>query len=356
MTHILVLGAYGDANIGDDLLLQSVLNFIDRKYPESIVTIHSTERSYHSKLFRNVSFSSELGDLAAYDLFIWGGGTQFFDLKGNRLKSFLQYIRFKLGLDRNHYSLCLKEIIRCPQKKGVILGLGVGPFLNKSFQEFICADIFKEMDQVYIRDVTSSELMQKWDISNYRLIPDLVFNQFDEKRLIKPSHRNNKLGIIVRDWPHNENSSYINNIRKAYEDLGQDFDVQYILFSKYRDSDWIQWLEDQNMNYLLWEPDIMTFEDFFTELNQFDFFISARFHGVILAALLGKPTIAINIDPKLKMIQQQLGMQEFVVSSPYHPSDFIDLSGKVINNFEKISDCILERVSTLKQELSNLVF
>src|SRR5690606_3724960 len=46
--------------------------------------------------------------------------------------------------------------------------------------------------------------------------------------------------------------------------------------------------------------------EFLNSLNQFDAFITARYHGAILGSLLNKPTIAIEIEPKLRILTEQI--------------------------------------------------
>ncbi|MHC4617631.1 MAG: polysaccharide pyruvyl transferase family protein [Planctomycetota bacterium] len=51
-----------------------------------------------------------------------------------------------------------------------------------------------------------------------------------------------------------------------------------------------------------WDPAQQTLREFIEELVSFDLLISARAHGVIMGTALGIPSIAIEVEPKLRLI------------------------------------------------------
>jgi len=89
--------------------------------------------------------------------------------------------------------------------------------------------------------------------------------------------------------------------------------VQFIVFSDLRDNDWLNTLKLINEDILVWNPDIDRIENFMDKLNNFDLFISARFHGVIFSTLLNKPAISIAIEPKLELVKEN------AVCKVWHP-------------------------------------
>ena len=128
------------------------------------------------------------------------------------------------------------------------------------------------------------------------------------KFTIKPKAINKskrkKIGLIVRDWVWEETGrAYIEPLKKLY-DNNSDFDFQYIVFAPFKDPKWMDDLKDSNV--LFWNPEKDTIHGFLECLNEFDAFVSARFHGAIIGALLSKPVICIEIEPKLRILTEDI--------------------------------------------------
>jgi len=65
-------------------------------------------------------------------------------------------------------------------------------------------------------------------------------------------------------------------------------------------------LHEKHEDILCWDPYTMTLDDFTRRLSEYDLLIAARAHGVIIGAALGIPSIAIVIEPKLRLVCERL--------------------------------------------------
>lgn len=337
--NVLLIGSYDKLNLGDDLLLDYLIKRIVELIPNCKLHIYSENYEFRKKQYPKVVFGTKNIDLEIYDVFIWGGGTQFFDFQGDFLRSILRYVKFQLNLNKSIHSLALSQLKK--GKQGIALGVGIGPFKNHSFNELIWKVLFKSINEVYLRDTLSEHFAKKWKIS-YSLIPDLVYGiykQVPKHSLILKSKP--KIGIIIRVWNWGKEKNYVLSMIESYRYLNIDFNVSFIIFSKIYDKKLLITLNDLNFKHHVWDPEQNSFDDFFHELNSFDIIISSRFHGIVLASMMGIPSIGIEIDPKIAMIQKELSMEKFIISFPYDPK-LIKLSiFEILNNYTEISNNLL---------------
>jgi polysaccharide pyruvyl transferase WcaK-like protein len=136
---------------------------------------------------------------------------------------------------------------------------------------------------------------------------DVVFSSyFKQPDIIKStnSRSKKKIGIIVRDWDWEKSgNSYISTLIEFYKSYSN-AELQFIVFAPAKDKHWITMLKKENV--LIWDPQKYSINSFLEELNLFDAFITARYHGAIIASLLKKPVICVEIEPKLKILTEQV--------------------------------------------------
>ena len=326
--NIGIRGAYGEQNFGDDALMlfiyQWALNnnldvhFIGRQHPYIYKLIPEEKYIFKEKWHKYY-----------FDTLILGGGTQFFSfqksLKGdNKFNLFflnpVQFFRKLIGYVE-------KKFIYKPINYNELyaLGIGLGPFIKNSRQEALAMTQIPRMKGLFVRDHYSYSFANPLN-SNAFKGTDICFlsGLYDFSEFTNSSKTINKIGIIVRDWNYSEEGNrYLENLLKQTKQISNaTYEVVFILFK-----DEVECEKQINLSgydILKWNPNHYKLEDFIKELSIFDLFISARFHGVIFGALLGIPSISIEIEPKLRVTKELLNNGVFIWEQPFN-SDLLEL-------------------------------
>jgi polysaccharide pyruvyl transferase WcaK-like protein len=300
-----IRGAYGETNFGDDLLMCVFENYFLKEFDNVQLNFVGDENGYVDKLLID---STYLEPDFLPDWEIYGGGTQFFAFQNKYETSLWQKINIVLknpGLIKRK----LKNVFgktTLNNSKIAFIGFGIGPFYENQEAISNAKEKILEADFVGVRDEVSSQYCADWNIPA-TLGADVVFSSYfmkiDLKKAIDTRPKK-KIGIIVRDWEWEESGrNYIDNLikfSKSYSDV----EMQFIVFAPSKDKGWLAKLKNENA--LIWDPQKYSINLFLEELNTFDGFISARYHGAIIAALLQKPVICVEIEPKLKILTEQV--------------------------------------------------
>ena len=303
MKKITVKGAYGETNFGDDLLMCVFENYFLKEFDNIQLDFVGENSNYVEKLLVASTYM-DVDFLPDWE--IYGGGTQFFSFKSTNL-SFLQKIVFffknpSIIVNKIHNTFIHKTK---KASKIAFLGFGIGPFYENQKAIDYAKRKIADADFVGVRDEVSYKYCLDWNISA-TLGADVVFSSYFEKPDLKTieSTKNKKIGIIVRDWGWEESgNSYINILIEFYKTFSH-AELQFIVFAPSRDREWIARLKNENV--LIWDPNKYSIDSFLEELNIFDGFITARYHGAIISSLLNKPVICVEIEPKLKILTEQV--------------------------------------------------
>ncbi|AYN05209.1 polysaccharide pyruvyl transferase family protein [Flavobacterium sp. 140616W15] len=305
MTKITIKGAYGETNFGDDLLMCVFENFFLKEFENVQLNFVGDYNDYVQNLLVN---STYLEPNFLPDWEVYGGGTQFFAFQNKYDTSLLKKINVALRnpslIKSKIKNIFTKNIIN--QSKIAFLGFGIGPFYENQVAILNAKEKISKAEFVGVRDEVSNQYCTDWNIPA-TLGADVVFSSYFTKVELKTTtdrQPKKKIGIIVRDWNWEESGkNYINNLIGFYKSYSN-VELQFIIFAPSKDKDWI--LKTKNEKVLIWDPIKYSIKSFLEELNEFDGFISARYHGAIVAALLQKPVICVEVEPKLKILTEQV--------------------------------------------------
>jgi len=301
---LIIKGGYGLTNFGDDALLYVLSKNLLPYFNKDDVAFASYKNDYNEQFingFEEINVSKYKN--IPTEILIYGGGTQFYNFKKppSMVRKYLSKIK-QILLLRKEKKLILDENYNYLGA----LGIGIGPFENdyKHSKELSTKTEFKKMSFISIRDYSSFELCNKWKLDNFRLESDICYS-LDNPHFFQKKENNNirKIGIIVRDWDHTrEGKAYYEKISILQENLKKEnIEVTLILFATNSDNYW----NNKKINFdnvLEWIPEEMTMNSFIENLNVFDLFITARYHGAVFSTLLGKPFISIVVEQKLSLI------------------------------------------------------
>ena len=315
---ILVIGAYGEGNFGDDVLMHVVENILVRNFPRSEIHFLTQQKNLSRLLHRAGVVGREEAESNCYDFVVFGGGTQFYSFAPGGFKRMAIGIRSLLRrlLVRPAAPLASANtgggwIGRVPHFG---LGIGVGPFASRVHARHI-ADRLRRFDFVGVRDSASVEFGRRHGLPNFRVGADLCFSSYlnihdcgdpaDRPPSVPGGKR--KVAVIVRDWVHTrEGGRYCRRLLDFCRRPHREIDFTFVVFAPERDRQWLERLSHENLPVILWRSNEGRIGRFLDQLRAFDGFITARYHGAVFAALLGKPTICVEVEQKLRMATEQI--------------------------------------------------
>ena len=97
-------------------------------------------------------------------------------------------------------------------------------------------------------------------------------------------------------------NTYLESIEKILPYLNKNYELTIFLFDKRTDKKVLQLAKDYNI--CLWNPVKMSFKEFCFQLETQDVLVTSRAHGAICGAVLGVPSVIIELEPKLKTIHE----------------------------------------------------
>jgi polysaccharide pyruvyl transferase WcaK-like protein len=361
VSKVYIRGAYGPGNLGDDVLMLCVINILKKRFKESDIAVGVD----HPDIARNFNPRIKwlhIKEPVKADLVVLGGGGQFFsfippakevtattgrfakayksikaqtDLKSTLLRL---YVGLRGGVDRIYFHQRLAAFC-----------IGLGPFDGGGKLLTRAVSVINRCDYISVRDGTSQQhcnTFGKKDVEVYTdpsLLSDLWISSKDLG--IGSLKKGQYLSFILRDWPHDANGQqFIKAMVQAADELAKRGE-QVRLVSLYKERD--QHLIDKydTFEWLCWDAAGDTPETFMAKLIvESDVIISARAHGVLLPASLGFPTIAVEIENKLKKVHEMLPHGTKLISVP-DP----DVIMSTISEFRQSKAQMAEH---LKQEIS----
>lgn len=289
----IIKGAYGTGNFGDDALLDVLLEKLPKKSKVAVIT---KSTNYLERMYPNIDYYTHLDNVKLIcNHLILGGGTQYFTFESN--SKILNRITYHLKHPKYVIGRLLGWTLKVDAKNKVGLGLGLGPFLDTESKQFkkILENI-KDNNYLFVRDNKSFDFCKEYGVTDVSLCTDLCFMR--EIKTGDETKSNNKSAIILRDWEHDDyGRQHFKAIKEFMINNKSDYDL--VLFAN--DQHWISFASSNQINYHVWNPEKFSVKDFINKLNEYDSFISSRFHGMVYSTLLNKPSIAIDIEPKLSI-------------------------------------------------------
>jgi polysaccharide pyruvyl transferase CsaB len=303
---LLLAGYYGSRNLGDEALLQVILDEIKESIPGAKVTVLSAKPEWTTEEYRvdaiaKFSFPQALKAMKSSDAVIFGGGGLLQDATSK--KSLLYYVN-------------LIRFAKFYKKKIILLAQGIGPLKDKKHVK----KALEHVDLVSVRDEASLKGLVNIGARPKRLAltSDLAF-------LLKPAplERVNKLlfdeGIKLDDKKLvavslrkpvdiNDNGSF-KVIAGLCDHLIRTRDVN-VVFIPFAPED--QMVIKKVMSSMD-ESSVMlsrqyTPDEMLGIISKFSALIGMRLHSLIMAAGVNVPCFGISYDPKVTAFQASIQM------------------------------------------------
>jgi len=330
-----IRGAYGPGNIGDDILMVSTYRSLRKVFDSDEIYIGVEDTELGRTILPEANFIHIKKPFSA-EVVILGGGGQFFSFtppaskpeslprrviniakrQSGMVDTFTRVLMKAQGAYDNLYF----------SKNVAAYCIGLGPFESEGKNLDRTKNILPRLSYISVRESTSAALYQDFVPEKAaKVYTDPSFNRRLWNDSVGPGSiaRNGSeseddfVTFIVRDWPHSE---------RGQQFLTAMFDAAAILRNKgervrfvglYKDRDAHLVSRARDFDWLFWEVDGTSPGTFISDLCRTSkAIVSARAHGVMLAAAFDTPSIAIEIEPKLREIHGMLPTGTRLVNEP----------------------------------------
>ena len=309
---ILIGGAYGFGNAGDDAILDAILQEMRSIDPHMPVTVLSrrpceTRKSYGVSTLHSFDLLRMARVLRRTKLYLNGGG------------NLMQDVTSRMSLWYYLYTLW------CARRCGAAVqmyGCGIGPIVVPGDQKLAARVINRNVDVITLREPDSLEVLREFGINTpeillaadpvIRLQPAGAFQieRFFEQHGLDPDGR--YIAFVLRRW-----RGFDAHIRAfaaaayhAYSVYG--LTPVFLCINPRADLDATRLVADQlNVPYhLIGEPMSAALSIGF--LAQMQAVVSMRLHGLVFAAGQGVPLAGVSYDPKVRAFLDYIEQDNYV--------------------------------------------
>lgn len=302
-TKIVISGWYGPGNIGDEAILQALIEEFKNKYKYVDITVLSFNPKYNKKIHQintvyqipssikrwiwsiiTLNFFKTFKALKKCDVFIMGGGGFLSDWPNKDVpKQWLKQFKIIKFLGK--------------KKKTYIYKMGVGPFVKKYNEKLVKKYVDNYVDEIIVREKYSYKELKRIGINkNINIEIDPVATMDSEKYITKDVTDDKIIGIIY--------TKYFNDDKEKWEKLfhlykkqisiilKKGFKVRLLFFQPSFEMD----LAERFKKIFSDKVEMLFLKDFkeaFNELQKCKGIISFRLHGNIMAYNLNKPFLPI---------------------------------------------------------------
>jgi len=333
---ILLLGAYGRGNAGDDVFLHSALElFKDRD-----VYINSADDSLLPQQFRDkvktistVSAGDTFKKIALYfkikEVVYWGGDL-WVELYGTRMPRILLY-----------KMIILNTLLRLTGKKIYYVGVGIGRL--QGFSLALARLSARMAKRVVVREKRSAQVI---GLKNVEVLPDLAINLPYNQSVLHKKATDRPFHVtvsILQSIPNPEVNfpKLVEATKNLINSLPEDkFTVtllpMHVSNDEPKDDLWAsQQLQAEITRAVeMFEP--RDLETIVKQLRESDVIIGTRLHTDILGMLNGTPAIGIAYRPKVMSLFQDNGIGEFCTDLD-HLETLPQMFSKVYENYDQIA-------------------
>jgi len=323
MKNVLLAGAYGYNNFGDDLVRDMILKSLD----SSGINI-----KWMSPGMKN-PFGNEKIDFS-----ILGGGGTLYDDPIENLNNYI-------------------ELLNLGEKK-IIFNIGIqGIITMKGFE------LFKKMLDstcfISVRDTTSKNIVESSGKQcELGSDPGFIFEHFENKNT---ESIGKTVGLILHGYENSENDSMINRIKdsvkekyinemincvKELQNIGYNITLFVMSNDDLKLEHYIQYKCNLSCKSIIYDG--MNREEVSTELKKCEYIVTGRYHGAIMAMIYDIPFVMIGkyyclnfITTKHQRLQSEIGVNSLLIDVSDVNINQIALRLK-INSIDKVMNSIRE--------------
>lgn len=345
-SEIIINGYYGYDNIGDDALLQAMLENIKRVDPNAKITVLSakpreTSSRYLVRSIYRYNLFKIYREMKSAKLFISGGGSLLQDVTST--KSLVFYTTLLRLAKRLHL-------------KTAIYANGFGP-ITKSKNLTKVKEALSSAEFISMREPASAQALREL-LPNKQISvsadPAFSLSGVNEKwkaRVLRKfgiEKGEKYFAVSLRLWSKNDKSI----VKKAcdycvavHEKYG--YTPVFVAMQSSKDLALCQTIRAA----LPFNAPIVSetsARELISILEEMEFSVGMRLHFLIFSAVSGTPPIALSYDPKINSLMEYIGLDTSVSSSEIDLDALLEITDRVIENSHKLSIALRQKTEEMR--------
>ncbi len=311
---VLICGAYGHGNAGDEAILEAIVQEMRAIDPEMPVTVLSrtpveTARRNGVCALHTFDFPRFLGVMRRSKLFLNGGGSLIQDVTSSR--SLWYYL----------FTIWAAKKLGC---RVLMYGCGIGPVTRAFDRKLTRRVLNKNVDVITLREEDSLEELKAFGVTAPEIVlaadPALTLPAAEKSATdaallalgVGPEEK--CIGVCVRRWPGflAKTPAFAAAVRHAWEAYG--LTPVFLSINHRSDSEAAERVCEQLGEgvpyHVLREP--MPTKLTIGILSRMDIVLSMRLHGLIFSAASGVPLAGVSYDPKVTAFLDYAGQENYV--------------------------------------------
>lgn len=347
--NVLISGYYGFNNSGDEAILLSMYNNIEKMGDNIDITILSknpeeTKDKFNVEVIPRFNFFKVIKSLKKCDVLLSGGGSLLQDTTSTR--SLIYYLSIILGA-------------KFFRKKVMLYANGIGP-VSKNVNRNLVKWVVSKANVITLREESSYEELINMGVKNKKsfITADPVFTMdaiSKEKSLeildsIGVPTDKGFVGISVRNWKNLENFS--DELAKTCDYIKETYDktIVFITMQVPNDIDISEKVQSKMKfkSYIL-KNNYSPFE-IMGIISLMDFILSMRLHTLIFAARQNIPLIGFIYDPKIEYYLKKLDMPSGGTLNDFTLRAVKNYIDDIVNDRDKYVEVLTEKSKQLEIE------
>ncbi len=347
MKNVLVLGYHGYENCGDDAILISIKNTLER-IGENINIVVLSNKPKHTKKVYGVNavyrFNplSILNAVGKCDVLLCGGGTLLQD--GTSTRS----IRYYLGV---------LSIAKMLGKKVILYSNGIGP-IDKKANRDLTAKVINKVDTITFREQSSKSYLESIGVEKPKMLvtADPAFglpflDKNDYKYIFEQNDipaEKDMLGVSLRKWKNKE--YFIEQIARICDEIIENKNMNVVFLNMQFEHDKkiseLVMSKMKNKAYMI-NQNLRPLEVLGVTAN-FKTMISMRLHGIIFAGKQRVPVCGLIYDPKVDYYLNVLDMPSIGNIDEIDEKKAITIISDILDNYEEKKEKLAKVVIELE--------
>lgn len=322
---VLICGAYGFGNTGDDAILQAIIGEMRRIDPHMPLTVLSrrpkdTQRTFGVNACHRFGVHAIRRVLRRSQLFISGGG------------SLMQDVTSRLSLWYYLGTIRMAHGCGC---KVQMYGCGIGPIIYDRDQKLAAHVINTCVDKITLREPDSRETLKGFGVT----VPEVILAS-DPALTLPPASRSRidsilrahdmeldgkYIGFVLRKWPGMEEKATVFAAGAVYAYLKYGLTPVFLSINFRADGEASQMVTEHLSIPFHMIDEQMSSGEVIGVLSRMTTVVSMRLHGLIFAAGQGVPLIGVAYDPKVTAFLDYVEQNNYIQLAALNEKDLSDM-------------------------------
>lgn len=321
---VVICGAYGRGNAGDDAILEAILEEMRSIDPDMPVLVLSKDPKATRLAYRVRSVSRM--DLPAWHramrhtkLYINGGGSLIQDVTSRRSLWF--------------YLHNIQSAKRCGCKVQMY-GCGIGPIIYERDRQLAARIINTCVDKITLREPDSRETLADFGVTEPEVIlasdPALTLPAAERSRIDRILREHDMdpegkyIGFVLRKWPGIEEKATVFAAGAVYAYLKYGLTPVFLSINFRTDGEASQLVTEHLSIPFYTLDEQMSTGEVIGVLSRMTAVVSMRLHGLIFAAGQGVPLIGVAYDPKVTAFLDYVEQNNYMQFEAVNEKDLSD--------------------------------